>query len=188
MKIKNKYIYTAAVLIVSVIFYIVRAIPSQKSYAAEGSSIYYVERAVDGDTLKLSNGKRVRLIGVDTPEYHYSKKLLKDASRSKTDIKTIQALGKISSDFTKGLVEGKKVRLEFDVERYDRYGRILAYVYLEDGTFVNAEILKEGYGQVMTIPPNVKYYDYFLKLEREARSNNKGLWAPNRKSDTLWER
>ncbi len=68
------------------------------------------------------------------------------------------------------------MRLEFDVEKRDRYGRTLAYVYLEDGTFVNAKILEEGYGQVMTIPPNVKYSDHFLKLQREARAGNKGLW------------
>lgn len=145
--------------------------------AAATNEPQYVSRVVDGDTLKLSSGDRVRLIGIDTPEYHYSEKLLRDARKSNKDVKEIQALGAKASAFTKGLCEGKKVRLEFDVEKRDRYGRMLAYVYLEDGTFVNAKIIEEGYAQVMTVPPNVRYADRFLKLEREAREKGKGLWG-----------
>jgi micrococcal nuclease len=146
----------------------------QATKAKDGS--HYVSRVVDGDTLKLSDGERVRLIGIDTPEVHYSDKLLRDANSSGKDAAAIQAMGQKASDFTKSLVAGKKVRLEFDVKRRDRYGRLLAYVYLEDGTFVNAKIIEEGYAQVMTIPPNVKYSDLFLKLQREAREKGKGLW------------
>jgi len=138
---------------------------------------YYVSRVVDGDTLKLSGGERVRLIGVDTPEVHYSDKLLRDAKKSGRDVAAIQAMGKKASDFTKSLCGGKRVRLEFDAEKHDRYGRLLAYVYLEDGTFVNAKIIEEGYAQVMTIPPNVRYADRFLRLQREAREKLKGLWG-----------
>jgi micrococcal nuclease len=137
----------------------------------------YVNRAVDGDTLNLSNSERVRLIGVDTPEHHFSDKLMRDARRSQKDIKTVQELGKRSTAFTRKLCVGKKVSLEFDVTKRDRFGRLLAYVYLDDGTFVNARILEEGYGQVMTIPPNVKYAELFLRLEREARDSKKGLWG-----------
>jgi micrococcal nuclease len=135
-----------------------------------------VKRAVDGDTLVLENGERVRLIGIDTPEMHESNKLYRDAQRSGQDISTIQKLGRRAYEFTKNLVEGKRVSLEFDVEKYDKYGRVLAYVYLKDGTFVNAEIVKEGYASLMTIPPNVKYADLFLRLYREARENRRGLW------------
>ncbi|MDD5079334.1 MAG: thermonuclease family protein [Candidatus Omnitrophica bacterium] len=135
-----------------------------------------VTRVIDGDTLKLENGKRVRLIGIDTPEMHESAKLDRDSQRSGQDKKAIQAMGRRSSDFTKGLVEGKRVRLEFDVERLDRYDRILAYVYLGDGTFVNAEIIKQGYASLMTYPPNVRHVDIFKQLYREARENNRGLW------------
>ena len=135
-----------------------------------------VTRAVDGDTLVLENGERVRLIGIDTPEMHESAKLNRDAMRSKQDVETIKQLGRISYEFTKRLVEGKRVRLEFDVERYDKYKRILAYVYLTDGVFVNAEIVKQGYASLMTYPPNVRYADLFLKLYQEARSNRRGLW------------
>jgi micrococcal nuclease len=137
-----------------------------------------VKRAVDGDTLLLESGERVRLIGIDTPEMHESKKLYRDSERSKQDIKTIQDLGKRSAEFTRNLVEGKPVRLEFDVDRYDKYKRLLAYVYLvSDGTFVNAKIIEEGYASVMTYPPNVKHTDEFVKLYREARENNRGLWG-----------
>ncbi|MEI6831970.1 MAG: thermonuclease family protein [Candidatus Omnitrophota bacterium] len=135
-----------------------------------------VTRAVDGDTLVLENGERVRLIGIDTPEMHESEKLNRDASRSQQDVETIKQLGRISYEFTKRLVEGKRVKLEFDVERYDKYKRILAYVYLADGTFVNAKIVQEGYASLMTYPPNVKYADLFLKLYQEARENKRGLW------------
>jgi micrococcal nuclease len=135
-----------------------------------------VKRAVDGDTLVLESGERVRLIGIDTPEMHESDKLYRDSQKSQQDIETIKAMGRQSYEFTKKLVEGKRVSLEFDVEKQDRYKRMLAYVYLKDGMFVNAEIVKQGYASLMTYPPNVKYVDLFLKLYREARENNRGLW------------
>ena len=74
------------------------------------------------------------------------------------------------------MLEGKEVRLEMDVQERDKYGRLLAYVYLEDSTFVNAELLKQGYAQVATYPPNVKYVELFVKLQKEARENKRGLW------------
>ena len=124
-----------------------------------------VKRVVDGDTLLLENGERVRLIGIDTPELHESNKLQRDAARSKQDVNTIKEMGQASYEFTKKLVEGKRVSLEFDVEKYDKYDRLLAYVYLsKDKKFVNAEIVKEGYASLMTYPPNVKYVDLFTKL------------------------
>jgi micrococcal nuclease len=135
-----------------------------------------VKRVVDGDTLQLETGERVRLIGIDTPEMHESEKLYRDSQRTKTDIATIKELGRRAYEFTRDLVEGKRVSLEFDVEKHDKYDRILAYVYLKDGTFVNAEIVKQGYASLMTYPPNVKYADLFLKLYQEARENQRGLW------------
>jgi micrococcal nuclease len=135
-----------------------------------------VTRAVDGDTLKLESGERVRLIGIDTPEMHESEKLYRDSKRSGQDIATIQSLGRKAYKFTRELVEGKRVRLEFDVEKNDKYKRLLAYVYLKDGTFVNAEIVKQGYGSLMTYPPNVKHVELFKDLYKEARENKRGLW------------
>jgi len=141
-----------------------------------GYSNILVTRAVDGDTLLLENSERVRLIGIDTPEMHESNKLNRDAQRSGQDVEAIKQLGRQSYEFTKKLAQGKRVRLEFDLERHDKYKRILAYVYLEDGTFVNAKIVEEGYASLMTYPPNVKYADLFLKLYQEARQNQRGLW------------
>ena len=123
-----------------------------------------VERVVDGDTVVLVGGERVRYIGVDTPELHHPKK-------------PVQPYAREAAEFNRRLVEGKKVRLEFDVDRRDKYNRLLAYVFLEDGRFVNAELLKEGYAQLLTFPPNVKYVDLFTGLQKQARENNRGLWG-----------
>jgi micrococcal nuclease len=144
--------------------------------STQGYEDILVKRVVDGDTLVLQNNQRVRLIGIDTPEVHQSNKLFRDAQRSKKDIQTIISLGKKSSEFTRRLVEGKRVRLEFDVEKYDRYGRLLCYVYLMDGTFVNAKIVEEGYASLLTIPPNVKHAALFQSLYQQAREDNRGLW------------
>ncbi|HPL06626.1 MAG TPA: thermonuclease family protein [Bacteroidales bacterium] len=126
-----------------------------------------VTKVVDGDTFWVDDGsekgKKVRLIGVDTPETLHPQK-------------APEPYGREASEFTKSLLEGKKVRLEFDVDSLDRYGRLLAYVYLENGLFVNAELVRKGYAQVATFPPNVKYADYFLKLQRKARNRKLGLW------------
>jgi micrococcal nuclease len=142
---------------------------------------YRVQRVVDGDTLLLTNGDRVRLIGVDTPEVHESKKLYRDAERTGRDIETIKELGKKASELTKSLVDRKEVRLEYDqanahIGHRDKYARILAYVHLKDGVFVNAEINKQGYGFAYTRFP-FKYMEEFRRYEREARENEIGLWG-----------
>jgi micrococcal nuclease len=101
---------------------------------------------------------------VDTPEVRRSKN------------KQIGYYGKEASDFVKNLLVGQKVRLEHDIAKYDRYKRTLAYVYLENGVFLNAHLLQEGYAAVMTVPPNVKYAELFVNLQRIARKKKKGLW------------
>ncbi|MDX9727581.1 MAG: thermonuclease family protein, partial [Bacteroidales bacterium] len=90
--------------------------------------------------------------------------------------KTKSFFGAESTNYLKELLYNKRVRLEFDVSRYDRYGRTLAYVYLEDGTFVNAEMIRNGYATVMTVPPNVRHAGTFKELASGARKGNKGLW------------
>jgi len=120
-------------------------------------------RVVDGDTLELDGGERVRLIGVDTPE-------TVDPRRP------VQYFGKEASAFARRLAQGRSVRLEYDQETSDRYGRTLAYVYLPDGTFLNAEIIRQGYGHAYTRFP-FRYQAEFLALEREARAQGRGLWA-----------
>ncbi len=133
-----------------------------------GQKFYPIKKFVDGDTFWIDNGtekgEKIRFIGVDTPE-----------SR-KTFNKEVGYYGKEAKNYVENLLRGKKVRLEYDVDSYDRYGRTLAYIYLEDGTFLNAKLIKEGYAVVMTVPPNVKYVDLFVKLQKEARENKKGLW------------
>lgn len=180
-----KIIRAATFLLVALIFLGIRSQgftstdPRSTIHDARNSSegVYYtVSRVIDGDTIVLSDGRKVRLIGVDTPEIHYTEKLVRDSKNTGQKIKTIQSLGRRASAFTKDLCLGKKVRLEYDVDRKDRYKRTLAYVYLEDGVFVNARIIQEGFAQVLTIPPNVKYADLFLRLQQEARALKKGLW------------
>ncbi|MFH1752755.1 MAG: thermonuclease family protein [Candidatus Omnitrophota bacterium] len=175
---KFKYIQAIAIILVALIYVGVKNLPSHRgiSPGPEKGEFHYVRRVVDGDTLKMSDNERVRLIGVDTPEMHHSNKLIRDSKNSGKDIKTIQALGARAYEFTKDLCLHKRVRFEYDVVRRDKYGRLLAYVYLEDGTFVNAKIIEEGYGQIMTIPPNVKHADLFKELEKQAREDRKGLW------------
>jgi micrococcal nuclease len=137
-------------------------------------------RVTDGDTLKVNyKGKEesVRLIGIDAPESKINKKARNDAQRSGEDLKTITAMGKEATKFVKSLVKpGDTVTIEFDVQKRDKYGRLLAYVYLSDGKMLNEEIVKDGYANLMTIPPNVKYQERFLKVYREARENRRGLW------------
>ena len=121
--------------------------------------------------------KRIRLIGIDTPESRINKKTKKDAKRSGQDIKTIIAMGKRATAYVEGLVKrGDLITIEFDVKKKDRYGRLLCYVYLSNGKMLNEEIIKAGYANVMTIPPDVKYKDKFLKAYKQARENKRGLW------------
>lgn len=127
-----------------------------------------VKKVVDGDTFwaddGTSKGVKIRLIGVDAPE---SRKSFK---------KEVGYFGKEAKAYLTSLLTGNSVRLEYDVNRIDQYGRTLAYVYLQDGTFVNADLVRNGYAMVMTVPPNVKFADYFVKLQQEAREHKRGLW------------
>jgi len=140
-----------------------------------------VIRVVDGDTLKVEmNGRivNVRLIGIDTPESKINKKTKRDATRSSQDIKTIVSLGKAATSFTKSIVKpGDLVDIEQDVQPRDRYGRPLVYVYLKSGKMLNEEIIAAGFASIMTIPPNVRYQERFLRAYRAAREEQRGLWA-----------
>jgi len=129
---------------------------------------YEVVKVVDGDTIKLDiDGETttVRLIGIDTPESVHP-----DQTKNVPE-------GKLASDHTKELLGRSDVYIEYGEEPYDRYGRVLAYVYINDDTMVNAEILDDGYAQVLTIKPNDKYEEYFKQLEQDARSHDRGLWS-----------
>ncbi len=141
-----------------------------------------VTKVIDGDTLEIAGGERVRLIGIDCPEMYESDKLYRDSQRTGQDKRTIQEMGREAYQFTRKLAEGRNARLGFDVERKDKYGRLLAYVYVKGVTFdrdifLNREIVKHGYAQAFTIPPNVRYADLFEKLYQEARENKRGLYG-----------
>ncbi len=136
-----------------------------------------VAQVYDGDTIRLDSGEKVRFIGIDTPELHDNPKMRRDIERSSQDMATIKRLGERAWRFSSGLLDGQEIKLEFDVVQRDKYGRLLAYVYLTDGRFVNEEIIKNGYAYPMTIPPNVRYADKFLALFEAAVDQKLGLWA-----------
>ncbi len=125
-----------------------------------------VERVIDGDTFDVSGGHRIRLVGVDTPE-------TKDPRRP------LQCFGREAAAFLNSLLpSGTRVRLVGDLEQQDQFDRTLAYAYrLPDGLFVNAELLRAGFAQVLTISPNVAHADEFVALAAEARAAGRGLWS-----------
>jgi micrococcal nuclease len=120
--------------------------------------------AVDGDTIELADGSRIRYIGVDTPETVHPSK-------------PVQCFGHEASAFNRMLVEGRPVRLERDMTDTDQYGRLLRYVYLENGTFVNLELVRQGYASVVTYPPDVAHAATLTDAQREARAAGRGLWS-----------
>ncbi|HEY7204824.1 MAG TPA: thermonuclease family protein [Methylomirabilota bacterium] len=131
-----------------------------------------VVRTVDGDTIhvRLASGvEKVRYIGIDTPEVHHPTRGEEPGGRAATEV-------------NRRLVGNRAVRLEPDVQARDRYGRLLAYVWVKgpDGVeiMVNAELVRLGYAAVLTVPPNVRHAELFRKLAAEAREQHRGLWAP----------
>jgi micrococcal nuclease len=119
-----------------------------------------VTQVIDGDTIIIADGSRVRYIGIDTPELHPAP----------------EAFGIEAWQVNRELVEDKLVRLERDVSQTDRYGRLLRYVYV-DGIFVNAELVRRGLAQVKAYPPDTKYHNHLKELETEARQAGRGIWA-----------
>ena len=152
-----------------------------------------VVKVIDGDTFEIETGEHVRLIGVDTPESRNNQKARRDSARTHKDIQTIIQMGLKAKEILRGLIENKQVSLEFDVGQKDKYGRLLAYVYMDaaegnvsshavvlgDRVFINATLVKLGYASPMTIPPNVKYAREFKSLFEEARVEKNGLWEGN---------
>ena len=124
---------------------------------------YTVKWVNDGDTIVLSNRWRVRYIGIDAPEIdHQNQKA--------------QPYGYEARSFNKKLVSSGKIGLEFDQERHDRYGRVLAYIFLADGSFLNARMLGNGLAYYLYRSPNVKYDKRLLKAQRDGMKAQKGLW------------
>lgn len=142
-----------------------------KNVSADEQTSVKVVKVVDGDTIEveyLGENRKLRYIGVDTPE-------TVDPRRP------LQCFGKEASNENRYLVEGKTVSLEKDVSDTDKFGRLLRYVYikLDDGTtlFINDYLVREGFAQVNSFPPDIKYQERFIAAQKEARENNRGLWS-----------
>jgi len=133
-------------------------------YLADEEGYFKVSRIIDGDTVELFGGIKVRYIGIDTPE--------KD-----TDYTQYECYSKEASEENKKLLKDMRVKLVADEEGEDQYGRLLRYVYLSDGTFVNLELVENGFATVMSIPPNLKFKDEFETAEKEAIKEKKGMWG-----------
>jgi micrococcal nuclease len=140
-----------------------------------------VAYVIDGDTIAVRIDRtveKVRLIGIDTPESRKNERAALQAERSNRDIKTIMEFGRRAKDCLKSLLpKGTELRIEYDVQKRDKYGRLLGYVYRTDNTMINEEMLLRGYAQLLTIPPNVKYVDRFKKVLAKSQKEKRGLWA-----------
>lgn len=133
---------------------------AKNSIKSKSNTIAKVFQVIDGDTIELTNGQKVRLLGIDAPEkgkYYYQE----------------------ASNRLEHLVKGKEVFLEKDFSNRDNYGRLLRYVYVGN-LFVNLEMVKEGYAQAFVAAPNLKYSTIFLKAEDEAKAKGIGIWSLNK--------
>ena len=137
------------------------------SFSYDYSCIKVIE-VIDGDTVRLENGEILRYVGIDTPEL--------ERKIGNGWVYNPSPFALEAKEYNRRLVEGKYVRVEFDVEKRDAYGRLLGYVFVGK-TFINAKLLEEGVAVLYTRPPNVKYVDLFVKLQRKARKEKKGLWG-----------
>jgi len=134
-------------------------------FQLEKSDTYYqVKKVYDGDTILLTNGKKIRFLGINTPEVE---------GRNKSE----QAGGEEAKYWLKRRLRNRKVRLEVDVEKKDKYGRLLAHIFTEDKQHINLELVQQGLASVSIYPPNLKYTQQLLKAEQQAEQNQLGIWA-----------
>jgi micrococcal nuclease len=123
----------------------------------------FVKKVYDGDTVVLSTGEQVRYLGVDAPEM--------DHQGGMSEFMADEA-----KKMNAALVQGKPIRLEFDEERRDHHGRLLAYVFLENRDMVNAVLVRKGFARVLPKPPNLKYFGLLLDSQRQAMIERVGIW------------
>lgn len=123
----------------------------------------FVRHVIDGDTVILTNGKKVRFIGINTPEIDHNNN-------------QAEPFGHAARTFTEKLIESKRIRLEYGQEKRDQYGRLLAYVFLQDNTFVNLQLVQFGLATYFYKPPNLKYADSLLQAQKDAMTGKRGLW------------
>lgn len=137
----------------------------------EAEKTYLVTRVIDGDTIELASGEKLRYIGIDTPEISHPQK-------------GVECFGPEASEKNQELVLGKEVRLEKDVTDKDDYGRLLRYVYTEN-TFVNEYLVRQGYAYSSPYPPDTKYQEQLNQAENEARAKKRGFWQVCEKKELL---
>lgn len=140
---------------------VIALLPLSGSSAA--GRLHRAKRVNDGDTITLTDGRLVRYIGVDTPEIDYE--------RRRAEPFAYQA-----RDYNRHLLKAGEIRLEFDRQKKDHYGRLLAYVFLKDGIFVNAALLQQGFGYCLPTGRNNRYRSKLLKSQRAAMSAKRGIW------------
>jgi micrococcal nuclease len=141
-----------------------------KKVDLNGLEVAQVKRIVDGDTIELTDGRKLRYIGMDTPETHHP-------------TKGVQCFGQEAAELNRQLVEGKTVQLEKDVSETDRYGRLLRYVWL-DGKLVNTQLVADGYAFARSYPPDIARQQELRQAEKDARQNSLGLW---KQCPSLWQ-
>lgn len=158
-------LFVIGVLFVLATFFVEKdSITPKKSLQGEkDKQTFKVVKVIDGDTIKLSDGRSLRYIGIDTAEHPNSKSKSECFSRE-------------SFEENKELVEGKTIIMEKDVSETDLFARLLRYVYIDD-VFINDYLVRQGFAYASSYPPDVKYQEQFRNAEREARENNRGLWG-----------
>lgn len=143
--------------------------PATSTPAPAPDGYVHVARVIDGDTIELDGGARVRYLGIDTPE-------------TVDPRKAVMCFGHEASAYNRALVEGQNVKLVADIENTDKYNRLLRYIYLPDGTFVNLKLVTEGYARAYTYPPNIAHAKQFVTAQHDAQAADRGLWGACAKS------
>ncbi|TAN50687.1 MAG: DUF4124 domain-containing protein [Methylococcaceae bacterium] len=139
--------------------------PGAQSVKTTADAVYRKVRSVhDGDTLTLDDSRKVRLLGINTPEI--------DSAGS-----VAEAGGEAAKNWLKARIEGHSIRLEQDVEAQDHYGRTLAHLYAEDGEHLNLELVRRGLAVASVFPPNLKHAEELAAAQRQARQNKLGIWG-----------
>ncbi|MFH1479170.1 MAG: thermonuclease family protein [Candidatus Omnitrophota bacterium] len=159
MKQKRNFILVILIAILAI------SIIDRFFYSYDGKNT--VARVIDGDTIELSNGSMIRYIGVNTPEIR--------RKAGEEWVYDPMPYAEKAKDFNEGKVLGRQIDIEYDIQRKDKYGRILGYVYIGN-IMVNAELIKNGYSVIYSYPPNIKHLDDFLNAQEEARVNKRGIW------------
>ncbi len=155
----------AAVLLIGTVVHMYPAHHRIKTPSVRGlrEATSTVERVIDGDTVQLSSGERVRYIGINTPE------------TVKPNF-PVECFGSQAHEQNAALVEGKQVRLVKDISDVDKYGRLLRFVYVGD-ELVNLQLVQQGFARVETVPPNFRYEKEFVAAAVQARADRRGLWG-----------